>query len=1649
MRMARALCILAIATGFGWGKPVALQGGSTVRVSVSSQGTQANGDSYAPGAGLSADGRFVVFESNATNLVAGDTNGKQDIFIYDRQTGGTDRLSISSTGQQGNGDSAWPAVSEDGRFVAFYSRATNLVANDTNGAEDVFVRDRANGQTIRVSLSFSGQQSNGNSFFPTISGNGRIVAYVSIATNLVAGDINGQSDIFVCELQTGATTRVNVSSSGQEANGDSNFYRPSLSRDGRYVAFNSLASNLVAGDTNGGWDIFVRDRQSGQTTLESRSSSGQQGSNWSQWPSISADGRYVAFKSFASNLVSGDSNGTWDVFVRDKQSGTIVRASVGSGGQQGNNPSQDPALSANGRFVAFTSQSTNLAADDSNGVADVFVRDLTSGTTSRSSLTENGGEANGPSDYFGPSLSSEGRSIAFASLASNLVSGDTNGVWDVFVHDQTPENSRIIYVDRDAPGPNHDGLSWTTAFMNVSDGLADADPGDEVWVADGTYLERITLVPAVGLYGGFRGSESSRDQRNWNANVTILDGQAAGSVVVVPAGAPMSTTIDGFTIRNGKAASGGGVYVVEASPMIANNRIVNNVSDGGEYSGGGGIYCLAGAPTIKSNTFAGNQSDWHGGGILCEYANAAILNNTFSANHGQWGGGIYIASSYSTVANNLIAGNSASTAGGGIYCDYASPSIVNNTILSNTASGGGGIRYYFSSAHTANNIIAYNSSGVSLNISGAPTFSCNDVFSNGGANYDGLADQSGLDGNISQDPRLVDRARANYHLRSDSPCRNAGDSSVVNSGWVDFDGKARIQESRVDIGFDEYGDGSFGGAIGSGGQLRQKVFARLSVMPLTTSDCELPVEVTYWNVDTNPVSGYSITLTFPAAYATFDGVAPGMPQPAEINQDAGYVRWTNLDALSGRPENTEVTDPRPIKAYLKVKAGVPFGTTIRPTVKITGPSVELFVVPSGSSTVTQIGPNDFDDELFFPEQGLISAGNWFGENDVTAAIYASVTTSIGSDSGLPSEKRLNVSVDPRMYGRIRGGQIQWFEDTGRYPLFATITLVNAAGREVSSRSVTTDVNFDEVYGDSSWVSLDAPDPGVYKLSVKMTLFKRAKINGGGGFGAGDLSQGSEVAYWIAVRRRQTSFPDTGVLEIICRDSLGQLASQPFEVRDEAGVLVGWGDTTVDEQSPAKLQLPSGIYSVKVWSPFDSSFKEGRAAVSPLDVRPTTYLAAFVAPYDPSPIWLKNDQRQGWTRNVNVPFGQQNGHLLLDNLSPYAGETLVVTITGPVGFKVVPSGSVDLSPENGMPLVYYVHQGELLEDVIGPLCAKIALNAVTTGIARAEMGWMVAGPAGAGAGLKEGILEGAAVGLVQGVFDGMSRSRDYTIATIVIPSAPAQSYLFEIQNPWGRVWSNNTVSVNPIMSGDVNRVLADSSIITQADLVFGNGLVEKEFQSGSEGKRTVQLAYLGPDGADLEVVIKGPNYMSVLDHPGMQIIDWKRNMSVQQFLGEFAMRAAVATTANLIGKFTGRLVSDGLNQYAGTLGNNIKGYADHLVSDWTKEQFKEAVRNDMITAEEAVVAPLLEQAIKDPVEREMFRRDRVLRKLDHSDTYGLFGDSLADTVLDLYDGQSANHDQFVLRIPSAKNGSLYTFTMKADLPLRRFYVQVSGRSYERN
>lgn len=426
--MRRLLCAVSIVLIVAAWPSAAAAGDSIEVASVASDGTRA--DSVSFNAALNSDGQIVAFWSGATNLVSDDENGAYDVFVRDRSSGTTERVSVSSDGSEGNADSTHTAVSRDGRFVAFISAASNLVSDDTNEAWDVFVRDRRAGTTERVSVASDGTAGNGHSDRSvSISDDGRYVVFSSTATNLVADDTNEVVDVFLHDRVAHSTIRVSVSNGERQGDGDSD--SAVISGDGGHVAFRSEASNLVRDDANEAADIFVRDLAHNTTKLVSISNRGRQGNRNSTAPSISRDGRFIAFGSGARSLTPGDTNEVWDIFVRDQHEGTTTRVNLSSDGEQTNAGSDLPSISADGRYVAFRSRASNLVADDNNWSTDVFVNDRLTGTTHRISVSSEGAEGFTHSDA--PSISADGKYVAFESGAENFDPDDTNWAFDIFI----------------------------------------------------------------------------------------------------------------------------------------------------------------------------------------------------------------------------------------------------------------------------------------------------------------------------------------------------------------------------------------------------------------------------------------------------------------------------------------------------------------------------------------------------------------------------------------------------------------------------------------------------------------------------------------------------------------------------------------------------------------------------------------------------------------------------------------------------------------------------------------------------------------------------------------------------------------------------------------------------------------------------------------------------------------------------------------------------------------------------------------------------------------------------------------------------------------------------------------------------------------
>lgn len=388
---------------------------------------------------LSGDGRYVAFSSTLSNLVSGDTNGASDVFVTDRTTGTTTRISVSSAGAQADGDSYLPSMSADGRYVAFTSGATNLIGGQTVNVPSVYLHDRQTGSTVLVSTDQSGGPLThlpGATTGPgqqAVSDDGRYVVFQSSDTVTPGAGNGSRVDVYLTDLSTHTTVRLSTGAGAAAPDGSS--FDPVISGDGSHVAFESAATNLTSGDGNGHLDVFVRDLVGNATTLASVSTSGAQGNADSSQPSIAHDGSVVAFQSLASNLVGSDGNGASDVFVRDLAHNTTTLSSVSTGGGSGNGASADSRLSRDGSTVAFDSRANNLVAGDTNGATDVFAFSRGAGTVVRVSVASDGSQANGASGA--PALNAGGDLAGFVSSASNLAPGTGGGRPGLFIRDVT------------------------------------------------------------------------------------------------------------------------------------------------------------------------------------------------------------------------------------------------------------------------------------------------------------------------------------------------------------------------------------------------------------------------------------------------------------------------------------------------------------------------------------------------------------------------------------------------------------------------------------------------------------------------------------------------------------------------------------------------------------------------------------------------------------------------------------------------------------------------------------------------------------------------------------------------------------------------------------------------------------------------------------------------------------------------------------------------------------------------------------------------------------------------------------------------------------------------------------------------------------
>ncbi len=448
VRRAGAALVALFILAAGLGEGSAARGAVLVRTyRVAPAGVDPNGPSGQPS--ISADSRYLAFASQASNLgpVIGHPH-VSNIYRFDFRTGLAALISSAPSGASGNTASTTPSISGDGQEVAFVSQATNLVARTPKHVSEIFVRV-GSGPVRQVSVGFGGVQPDGDSTQPVLSADGRFLAFTSSADNLIAGDDNAASDVFLADLSSGTIQRVSVTSAGFQARGDS--YNPSISADGGLISFTSAANNLVPRDHNRVPDVFTYARIRGITRRVSVSSRGREqnasvAAPFTQISDLSADGRYVVFDSDASNLVPGDSNGHTDVFRRNLATGRTARVSTSSLLQQGDNDSFAPATSADGRVTVFESFADNLASPWTPN-ENVFAADQITGTVLNADVAP-GGQARGPELdpqlLQRPAVSADGQVLIFTSGADNLVPNDHNGTDDLFVRVISPPVTTVV-----------------------------------------------------------------------------------------------------------------------------------------------------------------------------------------------------------------------------------------------------------------------------------------------------------------------------------------------------------------------------------------------------------------------------------------------------------------------------------------------------------------------------------------------------------------------------------------------------------------------------------------------------------------------------------------------------------------------------------------------------------------------------------------------------------------------------------------------------------------------------------------------------------------------------------------------------------------------------------------------------------------------------------------------------------------------------------------------------------------------------------------------------------------------------------------------------------------------------------------------------
>lgn len=525
--------------------------GTLELISVSSAEVQGNNDSGTTGfttpsndrVGISADGRFVAFMSFADNLVPGDTNQVADIFVRDRLNGTTARVSVSSRGREGDAHSGLVGatgadISGDGRFVVFSSDSSTFTRGDTNANSDVFLHDRSTGVTQLVSRQLDGSPATGDS--PVISDNGQFIAFASRGTNMIPDqpEFEFSPHIYVFDVQAQTITRADVDSNG--VSGNDFAFNPEISADGRYIAFSTFADNLIIGPGDGGVDVFVRDRVNG--TTEGISTVGDSGTfeGHSYLASISPDGRFVGFTSDDSTWTVPDRNPSQDAFVFDRSSGTVRIVSLGARNAAGDDQSESPLVSNDGTSVIFSSRASNFVAGDTNQVYDVFRRNLVAGTTERLAADDNG------FPVIASDISPDGQIVTLLTRADLEPETDIGFFgFDVYTLDlRTAADLTLAKTDSPDPVAVHANLTYSISVQNLGQGAADGVSVTDELSADAVFVSATASQGLCTRAGG-----GSRDGIITCALGTMTAFSTATVTIVVSPSRAGTTLTNTATVR--------------------------------------------------------------------------------------------------------------------------------------------------------------------------------------------------------------------------------------------------------------------------------------------------------------------------------------------------------------------------------------------------------------------------------------------------------------------------------------------------------------------------------------------------------------------------------------------------------------------------------------------------------------------------------------------------------------------------------------------------------------------------------------------------------------------------------------------------------------------------------------------------------------------------------------------------------------------------------------------------------------------------------------------------------------------------------------------------------------------------------------------